>query len=85
MARLIPGAGELILPNVSHFALLQDPTQFKLKPCCTFFRAPSDALIGTRSKMHDKSGATSELPVIRGKSCKGQKTRSFLTMFTRLL
>ncbi len=28
MARLIPGAGELILPNVSHFALLQDPTQF---------------------------------------------------------
>ena len=28
MAVLIPGAGELILPNVSHFALLQDPEQF---------------------------------------------------------
>ena len=28
MAALIPGAGELILPNVSHFALLQDPEQF---------------------------------------------------------
>jgi pimeloyl-ACP methyl ester carboxylesterase len=28
MARLIPEAGELILPNVSHFAPLQDPTQF---------------------------------------------------------
>lgn len=28
MAALIPGAGELILPNVGHFALLQDPVQF---------------------------------------------------------
>jgi len=28
MAALIPGAGELILPQVSHFALLQDPGQF---------------------------------------------------------
>lgn len=28
MAKLIPDAGELILPNVSHFALLQDPEQF---------------------------------------------------------
>jgi pimeloyl-ACP methyl ester carboxylesterase len=28
MAALIPGAGELILPEVSHFALLQDPVQF---------------------------------------------------------
>lgn len=28
MARLIPGSGELILPNVSHFAHLQDPEQF---------------------------------------------------------
>jgi pimeloyl-ACP methyl ester carboxylesterase len=28
MAALIPGAGELILPNVSHFAHLQDPEQF---------------------------------------------------------
>jgi pimeloyl-ACP methyl ester carboxylesterase len=28
MAALIPGAGELILPDVSHFALLQDPEQF---------------------------------------------------------
>jgi pimeloyl-ACP methyl ester carboxylesterase len=28
MAALIPGAGELILPEVSHFALLQDPEQF---------------------------------------------------------
>jgi pimeloyl-ACP methyl ester carboxylesterase len=28
MAALIPGAGELILPEVSHFALLQDPRQF---------------------------------------------------------
>jgi pimeloyl-ACP methyl ester carboxylesterase len=28
MAALIPRAGELILPNVSHFALLQDPEQF---------------------------------------------------------
>jgi pimeloyl-ACP methyl ester carboxylesterase len=28
MASLIPGAGELILPNVSHFAFLQDPTLF---------------------------------------------------------
>jgi pimeloyl-ACP methyl ester carboxylesterase len=28
MATLIPGAGELILPEVSHFALLQDPEQF---------------------------------------------------------
>jgi pimeloyl-ACP methyl ester carboxylesterase len=28
MAALIPGAGELILPNVSHFAMLQDPEQF---------------------------------------------------------
>ena len=28
MASLIPGAGELILPEVSHFALLQDPGQF---------------------------------------------------------
>ena len=28
MARIIPGAGELILPNVSHFAMLQDPEQF---------------------------------------------------------
>jgi pimeloyl-ACP methyl ester carboxylesterase len=28
MAALIPGAGELILPQVSHFAPLQDPTQF---------------------------------------------------------
>jgi len=28
MAALIPGAGELILPEVSHFAFLQDPVQF---------------------------------------------------------
>jgi len=28
MAALIPGAGELILPEVSHFAFLQDPIQF---------------------------------------------------------
>ncbi len=28
MARLIPGAGELILPRVSHFAVLQDPQLF---------------------------------------------------------
>jgi len=28
MAKLIPGAGELILPEVSHFALLQDPAGF---------------------------------------------------------
>jgi pimeloyl-ACP methyl ester carboxylesterase len=28
MANLIPGAGELILPRVSHFAFLQDPKQF---------------------------------------------------------
>ena len=28
MATLIPGAGELILPRVSHFAFLQDPEQF---------------------------------------------------------
>jgi len=28
MAAVIPGAGELILPNVSHFAHLQDPKQF---------------------------------------------------------
>jgi len=28
MAALIPGAGELILPEVSHFAFLQDPTLF---------------------------------------------------------
>jgi pimeloyl-ACP methyl ester carboxylesterase len=28
MAALIPGAGELILPQVSHFAHLQDPEQF---------------------------------------------------------
>jgi pimeloyl-ACP methyl ester carboxylesterase len=28
MARLIPGAGELLLPRVSHFAFLQDPEGF---------------------------------------------------------
>jgi pimeloyl-ACP methyl ester carboxylesterase len=28
MAALIPGAGELILPAVSHFAFLQDPALF---------------------------------------------------------
>lgn len=28
MARLIPGAGELIMPRVSHFASLQNPKQF---------------------------------------------------------
>ena len=28
MASLIPGAGELILPRVSHFAFLQDPALF---------------------------------------------------------
>ncbi len=28
MAKLIPGAGELILPRVSHFAFLQDPVMF---------------------------------------------------------
>jgi pimeloyl-ACP methyl ester carboxylesterase len=28
MAALIPGAGELILPQVSHFAFLQDPVMF---------------------------------------------------------
>ncbi len=28
MAALIPGAGELILPEVSHFAFLQDPVMF---------------------------------------------------------
>lgn len=28
MASLIPGAGELILPEVSHFAFLQDPVMF---------------------------------------------------------
>jgi pimeloyl-ACP methyl ester carboxylesterase len=28
MANLIPGAGELIMPRVSHFAFLQDPEQF---------------------------------------------------------
>ena len=28
IARTIPGAGLLILPNVSHFAFLQDPAQF---------------------------------------------------------
>ena len=30
MARLIPGAGELILPRTSHFAFLQDPKLFNL-------------------------------------------------------
>jgi pimeloyl-ACP methyl ester carboxylesterase len=28
MAALIPGAGELILPDVSHFAFLQNPAMF---------------------------------------------------------
>jgi pimeloyl-ACP methyl ester carboxylesterase len=28
MESLIPDAGELILPQVSHFALLQDPAEF---------------------------------------------------------
>ena len=28
MATLIPGAGLLIQPNVSHFSMLQDPRQF---------------------------------------------------------
>ena len=28
MASMIPGAGELILPAVSHFAFLQDPPLF---------------------------------------------------------
>lgn len=28
MAASIPGAGELILPLVSHFGFLQDPVQF---------------------------------------------------------
>jgi pimeloyl-ACP methyl ester carboxylesterase len=28
MAALIPGAGLLIQPNVSHFSFLQDPEQF---------------------------------------------------------
>jgi len=28
MSTLIPGAGELIMPRVSHFAFLQDPEQF---------------------------------------------------------
>jgi len=30
MASLIPGAGELILPDGSHFAFLQDPAQFNV-------------------------------------------------------
>ncbi len=30
MARLIPAAGELILPRVSHFACLQNPKQFNM-------------------------------------------------------
>jgi pimeloyl-ACP methyl ester carboxylesterase len=28
MAALIPGAGELILPEVSHFAFIQNPAMF---------------------------------------------------------
>ena len=35
MAALIPSAGELIMPDVSHFAFLQDPVQFD-QACCTF-------------------------------------------------
>jgi len=30
MAALIPGAGELILPEASHFAFIQDPAMFNL-------------------------------------------------------
>jgi pimeloyl-ACP methyl ester carboxylesterase len=40
MASLIPGAGELILPAVSHFAFLQDPVMFN--ESLLHFLAPED-------------------------------------------
>ena len=39
MARLIPGARELILPRTSHFAFLQDPKQFNEALLC-FLSSP---------------------------------------------
>jgi pimeloyl-ACP methyl ester carboxylesterase len=41
MAGLIPGAGELILPEVSHFAFLQDPVQFN-RAVLHFLARPSE-------------------------------------------
>lgn len=46
MAALIPGAGELILPQVSHFAHLQDPLQF------------NEALLHFLSHSHSATGAS---------------------------
>jgi pimeloyl-ACP methyl ester carboxylesterase len=53
MASTIPGAGELILPEVSHFAFLQDPTMFNesllhflsfnFAPSTSFLQAPIGA------------------------------------------
>ncbi len=42
MASQIPGAGELILPEVSHFAFLQDPAMFN-ETLLHFLSAPADS------------------------------------------
>jgi len=57
IAALIPSAGELILPNVSHFAHLQDPKQF------------NEALLHFLSHSHSATatpGASKTVPENRG-------------------
>lgn len=58
MAALIPGAGELILPNVSHFALLQDPAQFNeaLLHFLSHLHSPNEAT--SINKTHDRNGGS---------------------------
>jgi pimeloyl-ACP methyl ester carboxylesterase len=58
MAALIPGAGELILPNVSHFALLQDPAEFNeaLLHFLSHLHSPNEAT--SINKTHDRNGGS---------------------------
>jgi pimeloyl-ACP methyl ester carboxylesterase len=60
-AALIPGAGELILPNVSHFALLQDPEQFN-EALLHFLSHPHSTTTkpGAGSAQLENSGAKAE-------------------------
>ena len=56
MAALIPGAGELILPQVSHFAHLQDPAQFN-EALLHFLSQPHSETAGASSTHVENRGS----------------------------
>jgi pimeloyl-ACP methyl ester carboxylesterase len=64
MASLIPGAGELILPEVSHFAFLQDPAMFNqtlLRFLSPTFR-PAGKHVTPRGRVTSQAPAPGRLP-----------------------